>query len=143
MNNSVGNQHLQLTAEIWKNEENSPTPAKEERVQIVTNDELPILDIKTSWSSEGYLQFSVYGEKVQQLKYVIKESTQTPGTYHAIPSRVLNHLAKLTSQKNSIHYEGVEKSTPTTQTPSVRQALHLIISRLWEIYGVIRMRSWI
>ena len=48
MNKAAGNQHLQFTAEIWTTEENSPTPAKEERVKIVTNDELPFLDIKMS-----------------------------------------------------------------------------------------------
>ena len=48
-------QHLQFTADIWTKEDNYPTPAKEERVQIVTNDELPFLYTKTSWSPEGDL----------------------------------------------------------------------------------------
>ena len=40
------------------------------------------------------------------------ESTYTPGTLHEIPSRVLNCLAKITSQKPSHHSEGVYKSYP-------------------------------
>ena len=30
VNTAAGNQHLQFTAEIWTNEVNSPTPAKED-----------------------------------------------------------------------------------------------------------------
>ena len=64
-NKAAGNQHLQFTAEIWTTEDNPTTPAKEERVQIVTNDEFPFLDMKTSWSSEGDLQFGVF-KKTEQ-----------------------------------------------------------------------------
>ena len=68
--------------------------------------------MKTSWSPEGDLQFGVFRKKGQQLKYVGKESTHSPGTLRAIPSGVLNRLAKLTSIKPSIHSEGVEKIYP-------------------------------
>ena len=53
---------------------------KEERFQIATNDKFPFLDMKMSWSHEGDLQFGVFRKKGQQLKYVGKESTHTPGT---------------------------------------------------------------
>ena len=106
------NQHLQFTAEIWTNEANTPTPKKEDRIQIVKNNEFPFLDIKMSWSPEGDLQFEVFREKVQKLKYVCKESTHTPGTLRAIPSRVLNRLAKLTSRNPSIRTEAVDKIYP-------------------------------
>ena len=33
-----------------------------------------------------------------------------------------------------IHSEAVEKYTPTTRTLSARQASHLLISQIWEIY---------
>ena len=112
MNKAAGNQHLKITAEIWTMEENPPTPVKEERVQNVTNDEFPVLDMKMSWSPEGDLQFGAFRRKGQQLKYVGKKSTHTPGTLHAIPSGVLNRLAKLTSRKTSIHSEGVDKIYP-------------------------------
>ena len=65
-----------------------------------------------SWSPEGDLQFSVFRKKGQQLKYVGKEITHTPSTFHAITSGVLNHLAKLTSRKPYIHSEGVDKIYP-------------------------------
>ena len=90
-------------------EENSPTPAKEKRDQIVMNDKFPFLDMKISWSPEGDLQFGVFREKGQQLKYVRQESTHTPSTLRAIPSRVLNRLAKLTSRNPFIHSEAVDK----------------------------------
>ena len=112
LNKSEGNQHLQFTVEIWTTEENSPTPTKEEIVQIVTNDEFPFLDMKMSCSPEGGLQFGVFRENGQQLKYVGKESTHTPSTLRTIPSGVLNRLAKLTSRKPSILSEGVDKIYP-------------------------------
>ena len=72
VNKLVGNQHLQFTAEIWMTKENPPNHVKEERVQIVTNDELPFLDMKMSWAQEGDLQFSVFRKRRQKLKYVGK-----------------------------------------------------------------------
>ena len=81
MNRAAGNQHLQFTAEIWTTDENPTLPEKEDRDQVVTNNEFPFLDMKMSWSPEGNLQFSVFREKGQQLKCVGKESTHTPGTY--------------------------------------------------------------
>ena len=60
VNKAVGNQHLQFTAEKWTKEENPPTPEKEKRVQIVTNNKFPFLDMKMSWSPEGDLKFGVF-----------------------------------------------------------------------------------
>ena len=68
--------------------------------------------MKMSWSPEGDLQFGVFRKKVKQLKYAIKKNTHTPGTLRAIPSGFLNHLAKLTSRKPSIHAEAVDKIFP-------------------------------
>ena len=65
-----------------------------------------------SWSSEGDLQFGVFRKKGQQLKYVGKESTHTPGTLRAIPSGVFNRLEKLTSRKPSIQAAAVELIYP-------------------------------
>ena len=96
MNKAAGNQHLKSTVEIWTKEENSLTPAIEEPVQMVTNNEFLFLDIKMSWYPEEDLQFGVFRKKGQQLKYVVKESTHTPGTLRAFPSTVRNRLAKLT-----------------------------------------------
>ena len=66
-----------------------------------------------SWSPEVKLQFVVFRKKGHKLKYFGKESTHTPGTLHAIPSGVLNHLAKLTSRKISIQAEAVDTIYPT------------------------------
>ena len=112
VNTAAGNQHLQFTAEIWKDGANLPTPENEDRFQIVTNDKFPFLDMKMIWSPEGDLQFGVFRKKGQQLKYVGKESTHTPGTLRAIPSGVLNRLAKLTSRKTSIQAEAVDTIYP-------------------------------
>ena len=112
MNTAAGNQHLKFTAEIWTDGANSPTPETEDRFQIVTNDEFPFLDMNMSWYPEGDLHFGVFRKKGQQLKYVGKESTHTPGTLHAIPSGVLNRLAKLTSRKPSIQAESVDTIYP-------------------------------
>ena len=55
VNTAAGNQHLQFTAEIRTNKANFPTPVKEYLVQIMTNDEFPFMDMKTSWYPEGDL----------------------------------------------------------------------------------------
>ena len=65
--------------------------------------------MKTSWYLEGDLQFSVFRKKGKQLKYFVMGSNHTPGNLCAIPSGVLNRLAKLTSLKPSLHYERVDK----------------------------------
>ena len=69
--------------------------------------------MKMNWSHEGDLQFGVFIKKGQQLQYVGKESTHTPGTLRAIPSGVLNRLAKLASRKPSIQAEAVNVIYPS------------------------------
>ena len=54
----------------------------------------------------------MFRKKVQQLKYVRKESIHTPGTLRVIPLGVPNRLAKLTSRKTSFNSEGVDKIYP-------------------------------
>ena len=60
---AAGNQHLQFTAEIWTNKANHPTPEKEDRVQIVKNNEFPFLDMKMICPPEGDLQFGLFRKK--------------------------------------------------------------------------------
>ena len=69
VNTASGNQHLKFTAGIWTARANSPTPEKEDQVQIVREDEFSFLDIKMSWSHEEDLHFGVFIKKGQQLKY--------------------------------------------------------------------------
>ena len=40
---AAGNQHVKFTAEIWTDGANPPIPEKDDQVQIVTNDEFPLL----------------------------------------------------------------------------------------------------
>ena len=65
-----------------------------------------------SCSPEGDLQFSGIGKNGQQLKYAGKESTHTHSTLRAIPSGVMNHISKLTSQKPSLNSERIDKVYP-------------------------------
>ena len=74
----------------------------------MTKDEFPFLDMNMKWTPEGELNFSVFRKAGQKLKYVGKESTQTPGTLSAIPAGFLNRLAKLTLRNPSLHSEGVD-----------------------------------
>ena len=87
----------------------------------MTNDKLPFLDMKMSWSPEGDLQLGVFRTNGQQLKYVGKEGTHTPGTLCAFPSGLLSRLAKLISRKTSIHSEEVYKIYPD-HTNTLRKA---------------------
>ena len=85
---------------------------------------------------EEDLQFRVFIKKVQSLKYVGKDSTHTPGTLRAIPSRVLNRLAKLTSRKPSIRAEAVD-TIYTAHTNALRKAglvppVFTTMGELWE-----------
>ena len=92
--------------------------------------------MKMSWSPEGGLQFGVFRKKVQQLKYVGKESTHTPGTLRAIPSGVFNCLAKLTSRKPSIRAAAVDKIYPAHANALRKAGLAPPVSpkmgELWE-----------
>ena len=53
VNLAGGKQHLKLTAEIWTGGANPPTPEKEDRVQIVTKDEFPFLDMNRASPHRG------------------------------------------------------------------------------------------
>ena len=66
---------------------------------MMTNDELPFLEMKMSCSPEGDLEFGVFRKKGKPLKNVEKEKTHTLGTLRATPSGVLNRLAKLSYKK--------------------------------------------
>ena len=87
-----GKQHLQFTAEIWRNDTDLPPSAEKDKVQMVVNDEFPFLDMKISWSPEGDLKYGLFRKKGNQLKYVGTISTPTPSTLRVIPSGLLNCL---------------------------------------------------
>ena len=73
------------------------------------------------WYPEGGLQFGVFRNKVQQLKYVGKCITHTPGTLHAILLGVLNHMAQLTSQNYDLYSKRVDSIYPA-HTNTLRKA---------------------
>ena len=85
---------------------------KKDKVQTVTNDELPFLYMKTSWYLKGDLQFGFFEKKGKQLKYAGKVSTHRTVTICVILSVFPNCLAKLTSHKPSFHYKRVESVYP-------------------------------
>ena len=97
---------------MWTNKANSPTHAKEDRVQTATKHKFSFLDMQMSWSPEGDILFGVFRNKGHWLKYVRQESTHTPGTLCATTSRVLNRLAKITSRNAFIHSEAVDNIYP-------------------------------
>ena len=70
------------------------------------------------------------------MKNVGKESTHTPGTLRAIPSGVLNHLAKLTSRKPSIQAEAVDTIYPVHVNALCKAGLAPLVfptmGELWE-----------
>ena len=57
VNNELGNQHLQFTAEICTNEKTPPTSENKERVNISAAKTFPLLHINMRCSTEGGLQF--------------------------------------------------------------------------------------
>ena len=104
--------------------------------QIVTNDEFSFLDMKMSWSPEGDLQFGVFRNKEQQLKYVGKESTHTPSTFRAIPSGVLDRLEKLTSGKPSIQAEAGDMIYPAHANALCKAGLAPpVFPKIGELWG--------
>ena len=99
MNKAAVNQHLQFTSNIWANNLILPPFEKKENFQICAFGRFPFLYMNMIWSPKRDLKFGIFRKKVQQLKYVRKVITHIPGTLHAIPSGVLNQLAKITSRK--------------------------------------------
>ena len=96
---------------------------KNDRVQIITNYELPFLDIKMSCSPEGDLNLGVFRKKGRKLNYVGMGRTHKPGNLRAIPSGVINCLGKLTSHKTSFHSERVDNVYPDHSNALCRAGL--------------------
>ena len=76
-----------------------PSFAKEDKVQILTNDKFPLLDMKISWSPEGGQQFGIFGQKWTAIQ--AHRSGKYPHTRYPVldPIRSLKppcktHLAK-------------------------------------------------
>ena len=74
------NKPRQFTEEIKTTNTNLLPYANKYKVEIMTYDEFPFLDMGMSWSLEVDLKFGVFSKKGQQLKYIVKESNHTPST---------------------------------------------------------------
>ena len=55
LDKDLGNQHLQFTAEIWMSDTNLTPSTKKYNIRIVTDNKLPLLDMKVRHSPEGDL----------------------------------------------------------------------------------------
>ena len=143
LHKTEGNQHLRFNSQIRTNERNLYLTVKEDKVQVVTNDELPFLNMKKMWYPKGDLQFSVFRKKEQKIKCVLMGSTHTLGTIRLILSGVLNRLSKLTSRKTSFGYGGFDKIYPLHANALHKTGLAPHIFQKWESYRTIRSRIWI
>ena len=92
----AGNEFLKFTAVIWKPDEHMETEL-DPAVQVCTDSYLPYLDTEIFWNSNLNLQFRVHLKPNQQLKYLNRGSSHTPGCFKAIPTGVCKRLAKLTT----------------------------------------------
>ena len=92
---------------------------------------------------QGGLKFGVFRIKGHKFKYVGKGSTHAPGTLRAIPSGVLNRLAKNSLRKPNFHSERVDNVYPY-HSNAFREAgvLHPIFPTMGELWKV-QDEKWI
>ena len=100
---------LQLFSQ-WNMDKRSKLPDPRKGRSSSNRDErrIPFLRYEDELVPGGRSAIWIFRKKGQQLKYVGKESTHTPVTLRAIPSGVLNRLAKLTSRKPFIQAEALD-----------------------------------
>ena len=72
----------------------------------------PFLDMKMSWYTKGDLQFVIFRNKVQKLKYAGIVSIHTTSTLCTISSGVINRLEKLTLCTPGFHSNRVDLVHP-------------------------------
>ena len=53
MDKEAGNKQLHFTSEIWEKDTKLPPSVKKEKVQTVSNNKYPFIDMKLSWYPEG------------------------------------------------------------------------------------------
>ena len=107
-----------------------------DKVQIVAKNECPYLDMKMSWSPEGYLKFLIFRKKGQKLNYFGKLSIHTPSNLRAVPSGVLNRPAKLTLCKPKFHSERLDSVYPDhanyLSKAGLEPPIFLTMRELWK-----------
>ena len=97
VNRTAGNQHLQFTGEIWTTYAKIPLTEKEDRDQLMTNNEFQFLDMEMGWYPEGDLQFGVFRKKGTAIKVCQKGKYPNTRYLTSIPIRspqttLKNHL---------------------------------------------------
>ena len=63
MYKTAGNQHPQFTSEIWTKDTNLTPYENKDRVKTSAAYRHLFLDMNTSWSPEGELNFGIFSEK--------------------------------------------------------------------------------
>ena len=119
---------------------NLPPSKKYYGVQISTARVFPFLYMNMIWYPNWVLHFIIFSKKGQNLKYVIKGITHTPGTLHMILSEVLNRQAKITLRKPDISYKRVDsiylKHNNILCEACLVPSIFLKIGELWKyLYG--------
>ena len=100
MNQSIGGQKLRFTCEVWRPSGNVTKVTKKltNDINVVEAKYFPYLDLNMYFCTHCQkLQFKVHLKANQELKYLNRESTHTRCCIRAVPCRVFNCLAKLTS----------------------------------------------
>ena len=109
---------------------------KNETTSMITDKVFPFLDLELFWGNSGRLEFKVHQKKNQLLKYLNKESTQTKATFKAIPNRVLNGLAKLTSRTEENAKMSIKERYPDHANALARAGIGMknfpTLKELWD-----------
>ena len=101
VNKIAGNNFLKFTAVIWDPfSEHDTSTIDNNNISIAQSNTFPFLDMEMYWGDNKVLKYKVHVKKNQQLKYLNKGSSHTPGCCKAIPSGVIKRLTKLTTVDN-------------------------------------------
>ena len=110
----AGNNFLKFTAVVWDPlNHHSEWDISNTAITVDKSPSFPFLDMEMYWLSEQSLAFRVHLKKNQQLKYLNKGSSHTPGCFKAIPNGVIKRLTKLTSINDSNSNQTLDELYPT------------------------------
>ena len=122
VNDIAGNEFLKFTAVVW-DPDNSHPGWSTSTSTIDQNPFFPFLDMQLSWSENGDLTFGVFIKPNQQLKYLNKGSSHTPGCFKAIPKGVLHRLTKLTTINDDNKGKRIDEIYPVYITALTKSEL--------------------
>lgn len=102
-----------FTASIWGADKKSlNSESSNPRVEVVSSDYFPYLDMKMTWDTKGDLNFGVYLKPGQRLKYLNKGSEHPTHCFNAINTGVFGRLAKLTTVTEENKFDSLQKIYP-------------------------------